>query len=296
MATRHVSVLLQEAVDSLNLSEGDIFVDGTLGGGGHSAFVAEKFGDEVEIIGLDRDKDALKRSEERLRTLTSSIYLKEASFKDIDNVLSGLGISKVDAVLLDLGISSDQLEDSGRGFTFQKDEPLDMSMSQNEDFTAKTILNSFDEDALEIILRGFGEEKFSRRIAKEIVRRREIKPFETTFELVEAVRAATPTAYHRGKIHPATRSFQALRIATNAELVALEEGLEKGFESLNPSGRLAVISFHSLEDRIVKHFFKKLVDEGKGLVITKKPITPSEEEVRENPRSRSAKLRVIEKQ
>ena len=298
-ATKHVSVLLHESIDTLNLSEGKIFIDGTLGGGGHSAFVAEKFGSDVEIIGLDRDADALTRSEERLRTLTTNFYPKLESFKNIDSVLKGLGIKFVDAILLDLGISSDQLEAVGRGFSFQRDEPLDMSMTTGEEFTAKTIVNEFDEKALELILRGFGEEKFAWRIAREIVNRRNPalggKPFETTFELVEAVRAATPAAYHRGKLHPATRTFQAIRIAVNAELATLEQGLEKGFEALSIGGRFAVISFHSLEDRIVKNYFKEKIAEGRARAISKKPITPSEEEVTQNPRSRSAKLRVIEK-
>ena len=292
----HVSVLLHESIDNLALKEGDIFLDGTLGGGGHSALVAERFHDDVEIIGLDLDPEALKRSEERLRTLTTSAYFKNESFKDIDQVLNSLGIKKVNAILLDLGISSDQLDALGRGFSFQRDEPLDMTMSGGgESFNAKVILNTFDESALELILRGFGEEKFAWKIAREIVRRRENKLFETTFELVEAVRAATPPAYHRGKLHPATRTFQALRIATNAELTALEEGLKEGFDLLAASGRFAVISFHSLEDRIVKQFFKEKVTEGKAKAITKKPLVPSDEEVKSNPRSRSAKLRVIEK-
>lgn len=299
MNSKHVSVLLHEAIDNLDLSEGDIFLDGTLGGGGHSALVAEKFGEDVEIIGLDRDPEALARSEERLRTLTSSLYLRNESFRNLDKILSDLGISKVDAILFDLGISSDQLESEGRGFSFQKDEPLDMSMSgsngKDGEFTAKLILNTFDKEALELIIRGFGEEKFARRIAEEIERRREIKPFETTFELVEAIRAATPAAYQRGKLHPATRTFQALRIAVNAELTALEEGLSKGFEVLSSGGRFAVISFHSLEDRIVKQFFRNKSKEGVAKDLTKKPIIPTPEEVSENPRSRSAKLRVIEK-
>jgi 16S rRNA (cytosine1402-N4)-methyltransferase len=299
MNSKHVSVLLHEAIDNLDLSEGDIFLDGTLGGGGHSALVAERFGGDVEIIGLDRDPEALVRSEERLRTLTPSLYLRNESFRNLDKVLSDLGISKVDAILFDLGISSDQLESEGRGFSFQKDEPLDMSMSgasgKDEEFTAKLILNTFDKDSLELIIRGFGEEKFARRIAEEILRRREIKPFETTFELVEAIRAATPASYHRGKLHPATRTFQALRIAVNAELTALEEGLLKGFEALSSGGRFAVISFHSLEDRIVKQFFRDKAKEGSAKDLTKKPIIPTPEEVSMNPRSRSAKLRVIEK-
>jgi len=292
--SKHVSVLLHESIDSLNLKDGEIFLDGTLGGGGHSALVAEKF-PEVEIIGLDQDPEAIKRSEEFLRALTKNVFFRNENFKDIDKVLSGLGIKQVNAILLDLGISSDQLDARGRGFSFQRDEPLDMAMSGNSDFNAKVIVNTFDEKALELILRGFGEEKYAWKIAKEIVHRREIKPFETTFELNDAVRAASPPAYSRGKLHPSTRTFQALRIATNAELTALEEGLRTGFEALAPGGRFAVISFHSLEDRIVKQFFKQKVNEGLARAITKKPILPTETEIKQNPRSRSAKLRVIEK-
>ncbi len=292
----HIPVLLSESVESLNLHEGDIFVDGTLGSAGHSAEVARRFGDEVEIIGLDRDADALMRSEERLRTLTHAAFFRKESFRNIDRVLEELGIRKVNAILLDIGISSEQLEDAGRGFSFQKDEPLQMTMSKDgEGLTAKEILNTWDEATLELIIRGFGEEKYSRRIAAEIVRRREEKPFETTFDLTEAVHAAVPASQKRFKVHPATRTFQALRIAVNEELTTLEEGLEKGFKVLAPGGRFAVITFHSLEDRIVKNFFRDRVKAGEAKVITKKPIVPSEEEVETNPRSRSAKLRVIEK-
>jgi 16S rRNA (cytosine1402-N4)-methyltransferase len=296
MMTEHTPVLLHEAVDSLNLKEGDIFVDGTLGSAGHSSEVARRFGDSVEIVGLDRDIDALERSDERLRALTNAHYLKLSSFKNIDEVLAALGMKKVNGILLDLGISSDQLDTSGRGFSFKRDEPLHMNMDKSaEDLTAKTILNTWDEDTLELIIRGFGEEKYSRRIAREIVDRRDVKPFETTSDLIDAVRAATPAAYHHGRIDPATRTFQAIRIAVNEELTALEEGLEKGFEALERGGRFAVISFHSLEDRIVKNFFKDRASDGEGKIITKKPIIPSEEEAKSNPRSRSAKLRVIEK-
>ncbi|MHB0978038.1 MAG: 16S rRNA (cytosine(1402)-N(4))-methyltransferase RsmH [Minisyncoccota bacterium] len=294
--TKHVPVLLKESVEALNLHEGQIFVDGTLGSGGHSAEVLRRFGDAVEIIGLDRDKEAIVRTGEILNA--PNVFLRNESFRNIDRVLSGLGISKVDAILLDLGISSNQIEESGRGFSFLKDEPLLMTMESvpgENSLTAKVILNTWDEGALELILRGFGEEKFSRRIAREIVARREVKPFETTFELVEAIKSATPSAYHRGRIHPATKTFQALRIAVNEELTALGEGLEKGFELLNSKGRLVIISFHSLEDRIVKNFFRDMTKVGRGKALNKKPIQATDEEMGENPRSRSAKLRVIEK-
>lgn len=293
---RHVPVLLHESIEGLNLKDGDIFLDGTLGSAGHSLAVAEKFGDDVEIIGIDRDIDALKRSEERLRALTQSAFLKLSSFRKLDEVLQSLGIKEINAVLLDLGISSEQLDVSGRGFSFQRDEPLDMSMEKDpKGITAKEILNNWDEETLEIILRGFGEEKHSKKIAKEIVRRREEKPFKTTGDLLEAVNSAMPASAKHQKINPATRTFQAIRIAVNEELAALEEGLTKAFDSLTEGGRLAVISFHSLEDRIVKNFMREKAKSGWGKLITKKPITPKEEEIEKNPRSRSAKLRIIEK-
>lgn len=293
---RHVPVLLHETLEGLNLKGGDIFLDGTLGSAGHSLAVAERFGDGVEIVGIDRDLDALSRSEERLRSLTKSAFLKLESFRNLDQVLLSLGLSKVNAVLLDLGISSEQLEESGRGFTFQKDEPLQMTMEKDpKGITAAEVLNQWDEDTLELIIRGFGEEKYSRRIAHEIVMQREEKPFKTTGDLEEAVRAAIPPSRKPERINPSTRTFQAIRIAVNEELTALEEGLLKAFDALAPGGRLAVISFHSLEDRIVKNFMRDKAQGGEGRPITKKPITPSEEEIAKNPRSRSAKLRVLEK-
>ncbi|MEX0919447.1 MAG: 16S rRNA (cytosine(1402)-N(4))-methyltransferase RsmH [Parcubacteria group bacterium] len=289
----HKSVLLQESVDALDLKEGEVYLDGTLGSGGHTAEVVRRFGSRVRVIGLDQDREALERSEKVLRNLLEDIYLKQANFKDLDKILEELKIDSVDAILLDLGFSSDQIEESGRGFSFQKDEPLDMRMSE-EGFTAATILNSWDEDAIELILRGFGEEEHSKKIARAIVERRELKPFETTFDLVQTILEAKPKRFY-SKTHPATKTFQALRITVNEELRNLEIGLEKGFQALKSGGRFSIISFHSLEDRIVKNFFRNLVQEESAKAITKKPLTASEEEVRDNPRSRSAKLRVIEK-
>ena len=264
----HKSVLLHESIEALDLKPGKIFVDATYGGGGHSKEVGRLF-PAVEVIAIDQDPevDAIR-----------------ANFRDLDKVVA----RKVDAILFDLGISTDQLEQSGRGFTFLKDEPLDMRIS-GEGITASDILNSWDESALELVLRGFGEESNSRRIAREIVEGRKVKPFATTFDLVKVV------GKRRGKIHPATKTFQALRIAVNEELANLETGLEKGFQVLGPNGRFAVISFHSLEDRIVKNFFRKKIKEKLARQITKKPIVPNIEEIKRNPRSRSAKLRVIEK-
>ncbi|MDP3875336.1 MAG: 16S rRNA (cytosine(1402)-N(4))-methyltransferase RsmH [bacterium] len=284
---KHKPVLLHESIENLNLKPGKIFLDGTLGGGGHSAEVLRRFERKVRIIGLDQDPRAVESAREL------KIEAKKENFRNLDKVLEKLGISSVDAILFDLGISTDQLENSGKGFSFLKNEPLDMRMS-NEDIRAADILNSWDEHAIELILRGFGEEKFSRKIARVIVERREVRPFQTTFELVEAILTVKPRSW-RDKIHPATKTFQALRIATNEELTNLEKGLEKGFCALEPNGRLAVISFHSLEDRIVKHFFRDKIKEKSARQVTRKPITPKSEEIQANPRSRSAKLRVVEK-
>lgn len=272
----HKSVLLHESIDALNLSSKKVFVDATYGGGGHTKEVLKKF-PKIKAITIDRDS-------ETGADITGS-------FADIDKLLN---TTRPDAILLDLGISSDQLETSGRGFSFQKDEPLDMRMGKTG-LTAADILNSFDEDALELILRGFGEEKYSYRIAKEIVRSRELRPFRTTGDLVQAIESVVPMGYKRGRINPATRTFQALRIAVNEELTALESGLQNGFEILNKNGRFAVISFHSLEDRLVKNFFREKAKSGEGKLINKKPIVPSEEEIMDNPRARSAKLRILEK-
>ena len=273
---RHKPVLLQEVLEGLNLSEDKIFVDGTYGGGGHSAEVKRRYGDKVQVITIDQDPATGADT--------------TGNFRDIEELL---GETRPDAILLDLGISSDQLENSGRGFSFQKDEPLDMRMGQTGP-TATDILNSWDEHAIELVLRGFGEERFSKKIAKAIVERREVKPFETTTELVDLVLSVRPRTF-RDRIHPATKTFQALRIAVNEELSALEEGLEKGFKLLKPEGRFAVISFHSLEDRIVKNFFRDKAKAGEGKLVNKKPIIPDQEELVSNPRARSAKLRVIQK-
>lgn len=285
----HQSVLLKESVEALNLGDGKVFLDATFGAGGHTK-EALRLVPGLKIIALDQDPEVIERAQE-LRDVEAF----NENFRNLDKVLAEAGVKKVDAVLFDLGISSDQIDGSGRGFSFSRDEPLDMRMSK-KGVTAKDIVNSWNENALELVLRGFGEESFSRRIAAEIVRRRKEKPFETTGDLVEAVLAAKPEN-SRDKIHPATKTFQAIRIATNEELTSLEEGLLKGFEVLRSGGRLVVISFHSLEDRIVKNFFRNLVGKGVAQKVGKtlKPIRPSAEEVKNNPRSRSAKLRVIEK-
>ena len=284
----HKPVLLHETVNALDLENGEVFLDATFGAGGHSREALRRF-PKLRIIGLDRDPKAVEYAREKL-----AIEARQVSFKDLDQVLKDLTLERVDAILFDLGISSDQLEDSGRGFSFMKDEPLDMRMS-GVGVMAKDLLNSWDESALELILRGFGEEKFSRKIAREIVTRRGNRPFETTFDLVEVVLKVKPKNF-RDKIHPATKTFQALRIAVNEELTQLEVGLEKGFEALRGKGRFVVISFHSGEDRIVKNFFRNRVKDGRARKVgVLKPVTASTEEIARNPRSRSAKLRVIEK-
>ncbi len=294
----HKSVLLQEAIDGLNIVPGDVFVDGTLGGGGHMEEVVHRFGSAVVMIGIDLDPEAIERATSRLEAYKCPIRFAQGSFRNMDTLLLDLGITQVDKILLDIGLSSNQFEDSGRGFSFQKNEPLVMSFKTDltdDDLTAAKILNNWDEENIRAILEGYGEEQFAYKIAKAIVARREVKPIETTFELVEIVKSATPNFYHHRKIHPATKTFQALRITVNDEIESLKEGIRKGFEMLRPRGRLAAISFHSLEDRAVKQFFRAKIEEGLGTGVTKKPIIPSDEEIAENPRSRSAKLRIIEK-
>lgn len=292
----HKTVLLHEAIDGLDIQPGDIFVDGTLGGGGHTEEVIKRFGDKVSVIGIDLDKEAIERTKTRLASLKHNIEYVLGSFRNIDSILVNLQIAKVDKILLDIGLSSNQFEDSGRGFSFQKNEPLIMSFKKDlteTDLTAREIVNDWDEENIRAILEGYGEEKFAWKIAKAIVASRELKPIETTQELVEIIKSATPKFYHTRRIHPATKTFQALRITVNDEIQNLRDGISRGFESLNSGGRLAVISFHSLEDRVVKQFYKTLDTNGVAKIITKKPIIPTEEEILINPRSRSAKLRII---
>lgn len=294
----HKTVLLHESIDALDLKVGGVTVDCTLGAGGHTEEICNRFGKDVKVIGLDLDQDAIDRSEKRLEEKNCNTSFHLSNFRNFDNVLTELGLEKVDGFLLDLGFSSYQIEDSGRGFSFKRDEPLSMTLKRDvteNDFTAEMIVNSWSEESIANILYGYGNERFSRRIAREIVESREKMPIRTTTDLVEIIERSVPFFYKKGKTHPATKSFQALRIAVNDELGALEEFLEKGFEHLNPEGRMAVISFHSLEDRIVKNFFKKKKEEGEAEIITKKPIVPSDEELKENPRSRSAKLRTLKK-
>lgn len=282
----HTTVLLHESIHGLHITPGSVYLDGTLGSAGHAHYAQEK---GARVIGLDRDEGALARSRGRLN---SDAILIHESYRNLDKVLADLHIPGVDAIMLDLGLSSDQFETSGRGFTFQKDEPLLMTFDEKAELTAQEIVNTWDEENIADIIYGYGEERYARRIAKIIVQSR---PIDTTFALVEAVKKATPFFYHRGRLHPATRTFQALRITVNDEINTLKDGLRKGFAALTLHGRMAVISFHSLEDRVVKNFFKEKALDHTGFIHTKKPIVPSDEEKVRNPRARSAKLRIIEK-
>ncbi|MBU6370484.1 MAG: 16S rRNA (cytosine(1402)-N(4))-methyltransferase RsmH [Patescibacteria group bacterium] len=292
----HRAVLLHESIDGLNLSSGKTYFDGTLGAAGHAAEVYRRFGKDVAIIGTDRSESAVRHAEEKFKDLPGVHRFVVGNYRDMDAVLAKLGVRNVDAILLDLGISSDELEHSGRGFSFQKDEPLLMTMSEGkETITARTIVNTWKEETIADILYGYADERYARRIAKAIARARRARPIETTFDLVEIVRSAVPAAYRRGKVNPATKTFQALRIAVNDEIGALQEGMAKGLDLLANGGRMAIITFHSVEDREVKNFFRDMAKGKKAKCINKKPIAPSAEEEKENPRSRSAKLRIIEK-
>lgn len=294
----HKTVLLKESIDLLNLQEGGIFVDGTLGSSGHTREVCDRFGKSVAIFAFDLDSDAIEGAKEKFADSNCNINFFQDNFKNIDKVLDDSGVSGANGILLDLGYSSDQLESSGRGLSFQKDEPLQMTLKKNlsgADFTAADIVNSWDEEDIANVIYAYGEERFARRIARDIVAAREKFPIKTTTDLVNIVTNAVPVFYRRGRINPATKTFQALRIVVNDELGSLQTVLKKGFEKLVPDGRMAIISFHSLEDRIVKNFFREKDRMGEGELINKKPITPGAEELKENPRSRSAKLRVIKK-
>lgn len=293
----HKTVLLHESIDGLDIHSGDIYLDGTLGSAGHAKYAFDKAKGDITIIGLDRDQDALKRSKDRLGE-SNRIILVNESYGNIEKVLNDLNIKEINRIMLDLGLSSDQFETSGRGFTFKNDEPLLMTFKKDlsdEDLTASAIVNTWEEGSIADIIYGYGEEKYARRIARAIVNYRDKKSIDTTGELVEIISQAVPAYYRRGRIHPATRTFQALRITVNDELNTLKKGLKEGFERLSVGGRIAVISFHSLEDRIVKIFNKEMENEGRALIQTKKPIVPNPEEISNNPRSRSAKLRILEK-
>jgi len=291
----HIPVMLEEVLEHLNLGPGKIVVDGTLGTAGHSLKILEIILPGGRLIGLDRDQKAIESAQERLKNFSDSCDLVHSSFMDMDKALSQLEIKSVDGILLDLGISSVQLDDPERGFTFQVDGPLDMRLDQNSYISAYDLVNNLNEDELSELLWNYGQERWHRRIARFLVEERQKDPISTTQRLRDIVVRATPHKYRYQRIHPATRTFQAIRIAVNRELEILEASIEKAIKLLNKGGRICIISFHSLEDRIVKVGFKNFAGQGLIKIITPKPLEPSDSEVSLNPRSRSAKLRVAER-
>ena len=305
----HVSVLLEECIEGLDIKPDGIYVDGTLGGAGHSSRIAAQL-TTGRLIGIDRDPVALRAAGERLKPYADRVTLVHSNFCEIKQVLQDLGIEGVDGILLDLGVSSPQLDDGARGFSYMADAPLDMRMNSEDLLTAHTVVNTWPQEELKRILYTYGEERYAPQIAAAICRRRQERPIDTTLELVDVIRSAMPAAALREKQHPAKRSFQAIRIAVNDELASVEKVMRDAIPALNPGGRLAIITFHSLEDRIVK---LGMADAAKGCtcppsfpvcvcgkkplvkIISRKPITSTEEELERNPRARSAKLRVCEK-
>ncbi len=305
----HKSVLLQECLDGLNIKPDGIYLDGTLGGAGHSSEIAKRL-DTGRLIGVDRDQVALKAAGERLKPYADRVTLVHSNFQEIAKVLDDLGIDQIDGMLFDLGVSSPQLDDGERGFSYMADAPLDMRMNRQDALTAYDVVNTWDVQELKKIFYEYGEERYAPQVAAAIERRRDEKPIETTLELVDVIRSAMPPKALREKQHPAKRVFQAIRIAVNDELGSVSRMMEAAIPRLKPGGRLAVITFHSLEDRIVKNAMQQAA---KGCtcppefpicvcgkkpqvkIITRKPIISGEEELEENPRARSAKLRVAEK-
>lgn len=293
MSESHETVLLQEAVSALAVEPTDTIVDATFGAGGHATAILAQLSEAGHYIGMDVDETALAHPLNQQKHVT----LVQGNFRDLKEHIGSLHTTSVNGILADLGWRMEQFSGNGKGFSFRHDEPLLMTLGDPDDyaFTARDIVNEWDEAVLADIIYGYGEDRFARRIAKKIVEVRAVKSIETSFQLAEIVYQATPAAVRRGRIHPATKTFQALRIAVNDELGALETFIEHSLELLAPTGRLAIITFHSLEDRIVKHSFRAAAEAELGTVITKKPITPSDEELAKNPRARSAKLRIFEK-
>ncbi len=310
MMFEHKPVLLFETVDSLNVKPDGIYVDGTLGGGGHAFEVCRRLGNGGRLIGIDQDAEAVEAASERLRPFSDCVTIVRSNYERVRQVLEELGLQKVDGICLDLGVSSHQFDDASRGFTYREDAPLDMRMDQRQDLTAADVVNDYDEMELYRIIRDYGEEKFAKNIAKHIAERRLKGRIETTKELEEVIKAAIPMKMRAEGGHPAKRTFQALRIEVNRELEVLNSSIDTMIELLNPGGRLCVITFHSLEDRIVKTRFRENENPcqcppsfpvcvcgrvSRGRVITRKPVVPTEEEVLENRRCKSSKLRVFER-
>ena len=309
MEFKHISVLLDECLEGLNIKEDGIYVDCTLGGAGHSKEIVKRLSNKGRLIGIDQDKDALKAAGEKLKDYDNAT-LVHSNFENIKDVIENLGLEGVDGILIDLGVSSYQLDTGDRGFSYMQDAPLDMRMNRELEFSAYDVVNGYSEDDLYKIIRDYGEEKFAKRIASFIVKAREEGEIKTTLELVDIIKAAIPAKARREGPHPAKRTFQAIRIEVNRELSIISKTIKDGVEKLNKGGRMAIITFHSLEDRIVKTTYKELTNpctcprefpicvcnnEPIVKIITRKPIEASKEELEENPRSRSAKLRVLEK-
>lgn len=309
MEFNHISVLLNESVDGLNIKPDGIYADGTLGGGGHSYQILKKLSGNGKLIGIDQDKDAIKAAGERLKEFDNVTYVND-NFKNIKNILDDLNIDKISGAVLDLGVSSYQLDERERGFSYMGDAKLDMRMNRDNPFSAYNVVNEYSEEKLTDIFFKYGEEKFSRKIAKIICEKRTDKPIETTIELVDIIKRAIPEKMRVKGSHPAKRVFQAIRIEVNGELEILEKALTDFFDALEPGGRLCVITFHSLEDRIVKNTFSSFTKgctcpkefpicvcggKPRGKLISRKPIIPSDDEIEHNARSKSSKLRIIEK-
>ena len=312
MEFKHYSVLRDETIRELNIKPDGIYVDGTLGGAGHSIEICKRLSDKGRLIGIDQDSDAIAAASERLKDYKDRVTIVRSNYSDMKNVIHGLGIEKVDGIILDLGVSSFQLDTPERGFTYRvEDAPLDMRMDDRQALTAKDIVNDYSEMDLFRIIRDYGEDRFAKNIAKHIVQARQIKPIETTGELNEIIKASIPSKVRATGGQPSKRTYQAIRIELNHELDVLQDNLDDMIELLNDKGRICIITFHSLEDRIVKSNFKKnenpctcpsnfpvcvCGNKSKGHVVTRKPILPSEEELEVNSRSKSAKLRVFEKE
>ena len=310
MEFSHVSVLLEECIEGLSIRPGGVYVDGTLGGGGHSLEILRRLDATGSLIGIDRDDAAIRAAGERLSGYEGNVHIVRGNYRDMPAIMNGLGFREADGILLDLGVSSHQLDEAERGFSYMQDAPLDMRMDRRESRTAADLVNEADEDELTRILREYGEERFARNIAKNIVQARSRKKIETTGELASIIKASIPRKMQLSGGHPAKRTFQALRIELNGELSALSDSLEGMVDLLSDGGRLCVITFHSLEDRIVKNVFRTCENPcicppefpvcrcgrvSKGRVITRKAILPTEEEILENSRSKSAKLRIFER-
>lgn len=310
MEFKHKSVLLYETVDELNIKPDGIYVDGTLGGGGHSYEIAGRLSEGGRLIGIDQDEDAIKAASKRLEPYMDRVTIARNNYCNMDKVLDELGIDKVDGIMLDLGVSSYQLDAADRGFTYNVDTALDMRMDQRQEITAKDIVNEYSEFDLYRIIRDYGEDRFAKNIAKHIVAARQEKPIETTFELNDIIKAAIPMKVRATGGHPSKRTYQAIRIELNKELEVLENSIDMMIDRLKPEGRLCIITFHSLEDRIVKTRFRNNENPctcppsfpacvcgkvPKGRVITRKPVVPTDEEINENSRSKSSKLRVFER-